>query len=165
MAESQAKHRQTMEAKVITDNGMNERRGALYGFILALVAIVGALVLLGLGKNIVGLVALLGTLVSLAGVFIYGRWSQTGKQGEAQRAREAAAATATSIVGVRLYRADGAWDQPPKLGSCGWYYRRSTTPRIVRPQRQSNPAGVTTETIGSPTPVVTTPVRSLPREP
>lgn len=85
MAESQAQHRQAMEAKVITDRGLNERRGSLYGFVIALVAIVGSLVLLALGNKIEGLTGLITTIGALAGVFVYGRHSQR-RENEEKRA-------------------------------------------------------------------------------
>ncbi len=84
MAEAQAHHRQTLEAKVISDRGINERRGALYGFVIALVVVIGSLGLLAAGMKIEGLTGLITTIAALAGVFVYGRRSQR-KENEQKR--------------------------------------------------------------------------------
>jgi uncharacterized membrane protein len=76
MAESQAQHRHNLESFVIGQRSKNERLGATYGFIIAGMAIVGSFVLIGLGKDAIGLTGLLGTIGTLAGVFVYGRRSQ-----------------------------------------------------------------------------------------
>ncbi len=76
MAESQAEHRQHLEKTVIGGNVKAERLGQIFAFILGALAIVGGVVLIALGKDVQGLVAIIGALASLAGVFIWGRWRQ-----------------------------------------------------------------------------------------
>lgn len=61
MAEDQSAHRRTMES-----------RGQIFGFTLALVAIVGGIVLIADGKSAEGLVPLVSALAVLVGLFIYG---------------------------------------------------------------------------------------------
>lgn len=77
MAESQARHRQALEQSVINGNIRNERLGQVFAFIIAMSVIVGSLGLLWHGRSTEGLVGILGTLVTLAGVFIFGRWSKS----------------------------------------------------------------------------------------
>jgi uncharacterized membrane protein len=76
MAESQSQHRQALERKVIDSNIRNERLGQVFAFFIAMTVVVGSLILLWHGRNLEGLTGILGTLVSLAGVFVYGRWSK-----------------------------------------------------------------------------------------
>lgn len=60
MAERQSRHRQGLET-----------RGQWFGFILALTVVVGGIVLIAVGKQVEGLVALVGSLATLTGLFIY----------------------------------------------------------------------------------------------
>ena len=61
MAEDQSAHRRRMES-----------RGQMFGFVLALVAILGGIGLILDGKSTAGLVPLVGALGGLAGIFVYG---------------------------------------------------------------------------------------------
>jgi len=74
MAESQSAHRQHLEKTVVEGNVRNERLGQIFAFILGATAIIGGVVLIALGKDVQGLVAIIGALGALTGVFIYGRW-------------------------------------------------------------------------------------------
>ena len=94
MTEKQALHRQELERdaqraniaaiqkrqeleKVIVQTGVkNEARGQIFGFIIALSAIVGGTVVIAIGKDVIGLIAIISALASLAGVFIYGKRRQ-----------------------------------------------------------------------------------------
>ena len=76
MAESQLTHRHQLEAKHMSGGQASERRGQVCAFILGLVAIAGGIWLIANGKDVQGLVAILGAISGLAGVFIYGRMSQ-----------------------------------------------------------------------------------------
>ena len=73
MAEEQAAHRRALETRVIAENLAAERRGQIFAFALALVAIVIGGVLIYLGKDAGGLTAIVGALASLVAVFVYGR--------------------------------------------------------------------------------------------
>jgi uncharacterized membrane protein len=77
MAESQANHRQALERTALGGNIASERRGQTFGFIVAMTAIVGGVVLIALGKSATGMVAILGALGALVGTFIYGRYKQS----------------------------------------------------------------------------------------
>lgn len=74
MAERQASHRQRLES-----------RGQLFGFAFAMVALVGGIVLIAIGQPIEGLIALIGALGGVGGLFIYNEVQE--------RRREAAART------------------------------------------------------------------------
>jgi len=86
LAERQSAHRQSLEAKRIDAANVSERLGQISALILALTAIVGGIYLISIGKSTSGLVSILGTLASLAGVFIYGR----RKQAEERKQKRAA---------------------------------------------------------------------------
>ena len=73
MAEEQAAHRRALETRVIVENLAAERRGQIFAFALALVAIVIGGGLIYLGKDAGGLTAIVGALASLVAVFVYGR--------------------------------------------------------------------------------------------
>lgn len=91
MAERQQAHRHALESTVVNGNTANERRGQQFAFIIAMTAILGGLALILTGRDTQGLVAILGTLTALAGVFIYGRYKQAQEREEKRRqAREAA---------------------------------------------------------------------------
>jgi uncharacterized membrane protein len=61
MAENQSAHRRRMES-----------RGQIFAFTLALVAIVGGIVLISIGRSAEGLVPLVAAIGGLIGFFIYG---------------------------------------------------------------------------------------------
>ena len=73
MAEEQAAHRRALETRVIAGKLAAERRGQIFAFALALVAIVLGGGLIYLGEDVGGLTAIIGALVSLGAVFVYGR--------------------------------------------------------------------------------------------
>ena len=76
MAEQQSVHRQGIETKVIDSNICVQKRGPIYGFIVAMTAIVCGTILVLKGKDGYGLAAILGTLAALAGVFVIGKYEQ-----------------------------------------------------------------------------------------
>lgn len=76
MAEQQSRHRQSIETKVIESNVFVQKLGPFLGFIVAMTAVVGGIVLVLKGKDGYGLAAIVGALASLAGVFIYGKQRQ-----------------------------------------------------------------------------------------
>lgn len=93
MAESQLHHRQSLEAAVITGNISRQRLGQLYAFLLGVLAVGGGIGLIAFDKPTSGLVAIIGAFVTLAGVFIYGRYDQAQERERKRReAREAAEA-------------------------------------------------------------------------
>lgn len=76
MAERQSAHRERIETKVINGNVAGQTRGSWFGFIIALVVILGGFFLLYEGKSIAGLTAILASLASLVSVFFYSKYEQ-----------------------------------------------------------------------------------------
>ena len=76
MAENQSKHRQGIEKKIISSDSFVQNVGVIFAFVLALAAMVGSMLLIYVGKDIVGLVSIIATLSSLVGVFIFGKSKQ-----------------------------------------------------------------------------------------
>lgn len=88
MAERQSKHREILEAQVVAGNIAGQARGSHYAFIICLVTIVGGFVLIGMGKNIYGISAVIGSLATLAGVFVIARIEQRRERVEKSTALE-----------------------------------------------------------------------------
>jgi uncharacterized membrane protein len=86
MAERQGAHRESLEAKVLAANVASQARGSHYAFIICLVTIVGGFVLIGMGKSIIGVSAIIGSLATLASVFLIARREQTRERAEKQSA-------------------------------------------------------------------------------
>ena len=76
MAERQSAHRESLEAKVVEGNVASQARGSHYAFIICLVTIVGCFVLIGMGKSIYGISAVIGSLATLAAVFVVAKRDQ-----------------------------------------------------------------------------------------
>ena len=76
MAETQARHRQDLEKKVVFSNSRHELFGQISALIIAVSAIGAGTYLTLHGKTVEGLVAILGTLASLVWVFIAGKRTQ-----------------------------------------------------------------------------------------
>ncbi len=73
MAEEQAAHRRAIEARMIAEKLAAERRGQVFAFILVLFSMLVGGALIAFDKDISGLTAILGTLVSVVAIFVYGR--------------------------------------------------------------------------------------------
>jgi uncharacterized membrane protein len=86
MAESQLKHRQTLERQVIDSNCKAQQRGPIYGLIVCLSAIGSGVYLIHSGQSAAGLAAIITALAGLAVVFI------TGKAMQQKQLRDQAAA-------------------------------------------------------------------------
>jgi uncharacterized membrane protein len=67
----QAKHRRNLEAKVVESRIHAEKYGQWMAFVLCLVATVGGLILVGLGRSLEGFATLLMSLGSIAGIFVW----------------------------------------------------------------------------------------------
>ena len=76
MAEKQQEHRQELERKVIFSNAGSQKEGLYLGFVVAMTAIIGGIVLVAKGKEATGLTAVITALAALVGVFIYGKHEQ-----------------------------------------------------------------------------------------
>jgi len=75
--ESQAQHRQGLENKTINGNIQSEKRGQLYAFILAVLAILGAIYLIATGRDKYGIYVFITTFASLVTVFVVGKVQQS----------------------------------------------------------------------------------------
>jgi uncharacterized membrane protein len=86
MAERQSIHRESLEAQVVAGNVDSQARGSLYAFIICLVTIVGGFVLTGMGISVIGVSAIIGSLATLAGVFIISKREQAKERVQKQDA-------------------------------------------------------------------------------
>lgn len=86
MAERQSAHREEMETTVVTASVKSQTRGSWFAFIIAMTAIVGGIYLIKLGKDTEGLSAIIGSLVALAGVFVYGKKKESKELKEKSQA-------------------------------------------------------------------------------
>jgi uncharacterized membrane protein len=75
--EKQAAHRMQLENKVIDGDSIRSTRGQIYSFIITMVVLIGGFLLIFLGKDTTGIVAILGALATLLGVFIGGSVSRS----------------------------------------------------------------------------------------
>lgn len=74
--EKQSDHRMELETKVIESGIKNSARGQVFAFILASLTICVGAFLIYRNKDILGIAAILGSLATLVGVFIYGNKSK-----------------------------------------------------------------------------------------
>jgi uncharacterized membrane protein len=86
MAERQSTHRESLEAQVVAGNVKSQARGSLYAFIICVVTIIGGFVLIGLGKSVIGISAIIGSLATLAGVFVFSKREQRQERVDKQGA-------------------------------------------------------------------------------
>jgi uncharacterized membrane protein len=77
MAENQQSHRMHLESSVIEENCKSQRRGLNFGFVIAMTVILGGFFLIFKGKDITGIISVVLALVSLVGLFIYGKEKQS----------------------------------------------------------------------------------------
>ncbi len=74
--QKQSTHRMGLEDTVIKSGVENSKRGQIFAFILALVALILGFILLILDKNVAGLTSILASLITPIGIFIYGNISK-----------------------------------------------------------------------------------------
>ena len=70
-------HRKNIELIVVQSNTRNELVGMIFGFIISILTIMSSCYLIYLDKWVSGIAGVIGTLVSLVAVFIYGKHSQS----------------------------------------------------------------------------------------
>lgn len=73
MTEKEGEHRRDLESQVTKSNIVNARRGQWMGFVLALCIVAGGIALILADCSTSGVAVIIATLVSLVGVFVYGR--------------------------------------------------------------------------------------------
>ena len=84
MAETQQAHRISIENMVVSGNIISERIGTIAGGLVALVAIIGAMVLIAIGKSPEGLALVVLEAGGTAAVFLKTK-SEGGKELQAKR--------------------------------------------------------------------------------
>lgn len=77
MAERQSAHRQELEKQVVGGGVSAEQRGQWMGFVVAMSALGGGFWLISQGQPAWGIALVVADLAAFAGVFVYGRRSQT----------------------------------------------------------------------------------------
>ena len=82
MAEKQSAHRESLEADVIHAGVAKETRGSWFAFIITLVIVGIGFVLIEQGRDVQGLVAIVGSVTVLAGVFVYSKHEQKKERAE-----------------------------------------------------------------------------------
>ena len=75
MAESQIAHRQSLEQRSVTANAELAKLGIFSAVIISVAVIIAGAYIVSCGQSLEGLAAIVGALVSLVGVFIYGKES------------------------------------------------------------------------------------------
>jgi len=82
MAESQSEHRQHLERMVVYTGVENSKRGQWFGFIIAVIAIIGGFFLIYCDKDALGITSILGAIGSLVVVFALGNSSEKKERKE-----------------------------------------------------------------------------------
>jgi uncharacterized membrane protein len=116
MAESQSQHRQELERLVVLSNCRSQDRGPILGFLLAAGAIALGGFLILHGREVSGLVALIGALVAVVVPFLYGKRVQQKELAEKGRER------------LPPGKDEEEWEYslPPQTSSRGHHPKRST---------------------------------------
>jgi uncharacterized membrane protein len=73
---------------VVEGNVASQARGSHYAFIICLTTIIGGFVLIGMGKSIYGISAVIGSLATLAAVFVVAKRGQRKERVEKSTALE-----------------------------------------------------------------------------
>ncbi len=87
MAEGQIAHRQALEKQMVASRCRSQNRGPLLGFVMGVLVISIGGICLWQGKDIAGLVALVGALAAVVIPFVYGKRQ---RERESKRRRDAA---------------------------------------------------------------------------
>ncbi|MCB1201327.1 MAG: DUF2335 domain-containing protein [Leptospiraceae bacterium] len=85
MAENQSAHRHEIEKTVIKQNGLKSLLGQIFGLVIAMTVICGGFWMIYLGKSILGLSLVIGSLAALAAVFVVGRARQGSERAQKQK--------------------------------------------------------------------------------
>lgn len=80
MAEQQAQHRQNIEMKVIKSKSGDSRTGIWFAFIIAMTGLIAGSLLIAYDKSLEGLLVILGDIVTMVGVFVYGTRSEKAER-------------------------------------------------------------------------------------
>jgi uncharacterized membrane protein len=74
-------HRQQLEGVIVAHQIQTQSRGQMIAAAIGLITVIGGIVLLAMGKSIVGLSALLTPIALIAAAFIYGEVKQRRSNG------------------------------------------------------------------------------------
>jgi uncharacterized membrane protein len=118
MAESQSQHRQELERLVVLSNCRSQDRGPILGFLLAAGAITLGGFLILHGKEVSGLVALIGALVAVVVPFLYGKRVQQKELEEKRREQ----------IPPTKDDDEWEWSLPPQPSRGGLRSERPTSP-------------------------------------
>lgn len=82
MAERQAAHRQSLEQTVVTGNALAQRRGQVFGFVLAIAALAVGGLLVWQDKKVEGLATIITDICALVALFVLSRREQERERRE-----------------------------------------------------------------------------------
>lgn len=88
MAETQSKHRIRLESRVTTSNIWRGHLGQIFAFLIAIAGIMAGTYLILHDKPVEGLVAILGPIGGIAGVFVWGKRKQSQELASKNRTLE-----------------------------------------------------------------------------
>jgi len=100
MAEEQGQHRRNLETITVKSNAFAQRLGPVLGFIVAMTAIIGGVLLSMKGMSGAGLTSIISALAALVGVFVYGKRSQKRELQEKVQALRRAEETGTQPANI-----------------------------------------------------------------
>lgn len=90
MAEQQSRHRQDLESRALDSNAYTAKWGQRFAFVLGVSGIIGAVVLVALGRTWPGMVIFFADFFGLAGLFL---WAEAqGRKELRRKARQSAGA-------------------------------------------------------------------------
>jgi uncharacterized membrane protein len=89
-ANAQSKHRQSIEKSVVASNIKNSSRGMTFAFWLTITMIIIGAILIALGQDIAGLVAIFGTGTFQAGNFFLQKWEEMRKISKKSKSKDLA---------------------------------------------------------------------------
>lgn len=87
MAEDQAEHRRKLESAIVESNLKLEVRGQVFGFVIAIVAVIGGIYLMANGHSLSGAATAISALGGLVGLFL---WVRHERKQELKKSRASA---------------------------------------------------------------------------
>jgi uncharacterized membrane protein len=97
LAERQSDHRQKLESKALDNGHTRALLGSVFGFTIGMTAILGGIYLALNGQELGGYSIMLGTVTTLAAVFVYGRRSARTELAEKSPAASGSAKSTTTV--------------------------------------------------------------------
>lgn len=75
-SEEERRHRHAMQKKIVNNACFNSKAGVFFGFIIAMTAIVGGIILISKGNSVTGFASIIAALGGLVSVFIVGKMKE-----------------------------------------------------------------------------------------